>query len=96
MPSWRRTGEGREPVRKQIVRVDCYSGYQSDERPLRLRLKDGARAIVAIEDRWYSPGATYFRVLVRDGDRDLLRHEDAQDVWILAGYRAAVGGSVSA
>jgi len=26
---------------------------------------------VAIEDRWYSPGATYFRVLVDDGDRYL-------------------------
>jgi len=46
---------------------------------------------VAIEDRWYSPGATYFRVLVEDGDRYLLRHEEAQDVWSLAGYRAAVG-----
>jgi len=47
---------------------------------------------VAIEDRWYSPGATYFRVVVDGGDRYLLRHEEAQDVWTLAGYRAAVVG----
>jgi hypothetical protein len=44
---------------------------------------------VAVEDRWYSPGATYFRVLVDDGDRYVLRHDEAQDVWSLAGHRAA-------
>jgi hypothetical protein len=78
-------------MREQSIHVECYSGYKANERPLRLHLRDGAREIVAIEDRWYSPGATYFRVLVDDGDRYLLRHEETQDVWSLAGYRAAVG-----
>jgi hypothetical protein len=78
---------------EQFIHVECYSGYKADERPLRLHLKDGAKDVVAIEDRWYSPGATYFRVLVDDGDRYVLRHEEAQDVWSLAGYRAAVGQS---
>ncbi len=78
-------------MREQVVRVECYSGYKGDERPLRLNLTDGPREIVAIEDRWYSPGATYFRVRLDDGDRYVLRHEEAQDVWTLAGYRAAVG-----
>jgi hypothetical protein len=77
-------------MREQVVRVECYSGFKADERPVRLRLTDGSKEIVAVEDRWYSPGATYFRVLVDDGDRYLLRHEEAQDVWTLAGYRAAV------
>jgi hypothetical protein len=54
---------------------------------MRLNLIDGAREIVVIEDRWYSPGATYFRLLADDGDRYLLRHEEAQDVWTLTGYR---------
>jgi hypothetical protein len=76
-------------MREQIVRVDCYSGFKADERPSRLNLRDGAREVVAVEDRWYSPEATYFRVLVDDGDRYLLRHDEAQDVWSLAGYRAA-------
>jgi hypothetical protein len=79
----------RGPVRKQVIRVECHSGYQADELPWRLNLIDGVREIVAIEDRWYSPGATYFRVLVDDGDRYVLRHEEAQDVWSLTGYRAA-------
>ncbi len=77
-------------MREQTLHVESYSGYKADERPLRLNLKDGIREVVAIEDRWYSPGATYFRVLVDDGDRYVLRHEEAQDVWSLAGYRAAV------
>ena len=91
MQSWRRAARGRGPVREQVVCVECYSGYKADERPLRLNLRDGAKDIVAIEDRWYSPGATYFRVLVDGGDHYLLRHEEAQDVWSLTGYRAAVG-----
>ena len=82
-------------MREQIFHVQCYSGYKADERPVRLHLRDGAREVVAIEDRWYSPGATYFRVLLDDGDRYLLRHEEAQDLWTLAGYRAAIVRSAS-
>ena len=45
--------------------------------------------ITAVEDRWYSPGATYFRVLAESGDRYVLRRDDAQDVWSLTAFRAA-------
>jgi hypothetical protein len=79
-------------MRERLISVESYSGYKADERPLRLNLTDGPREIVAIEDRWYSPGATYFRVRLDDGDRYVLRHEEAQDIWSLAGYRAAVVG----
>jgi hypothetical protein len=81
-------------MRERVVRVECYSGYKADERPEKLILGERADPlnIQMIEDRWYSPGATYFRVLVEDGDRYLLRHEEAQDVWSLAGYRAVVVG----
>jgi hypothetical protein len=75
----------------QIVRVDCYSGYKADERPVRLHLTGQALEIAAVEDRWYSPGATYFRVLTSDKDRYILRHEEAQDVWSLTGFRAGTG-----
>lgn len=73
----------------QIVHVECYSGYKGDERPLRLQLGDQWLEIEDIEDRWYSPGATYFRILVKGGDRYVLSHADAQDVWSLVGYRAS-------
>lgn len=78
-------------MHEQIVRVDCYSGHKADERPLRLHLRGRALEITAVEDRWYSPGATYFRVLTNDGDRYVLRHEEAQDIWSLSAFRAETG-----
>jgi hypothetical protein len=72
---------------EQIVQVECYAGYKADQRPLKLYLAGRSLEITSIEDRWYSPGATYFRVLTSDGDRYVLRHDDPQDVWTLVGYR---------
>ena len=73
---------------EQIVRVACYSGYKADERPARILFEAQTLEIVEVEDRWYSPGATYFRVRVENGERYVLRRDDAQDVWSLTAYRA--------
>jgi hypothetical protein len=72
------------------VTVESYAGYKADERPLRLRLGQQTLEIVKVEDRWYSPGETYFRVQVEGGDRYVLLHLEAQDVWSLEGYRSAL------
>jgi hypothetical protein len=72
---------------EQFVRVECYSGYKADERPVRILFEEHTLEIVEVEDRWYSPGATYFRVLAEGGDCYVLRHDDAQDVWSLTAYR---------
>lgn len=74
---------------EQIVRVQCYSGHKAEERPLRILFEGQTLEIEEIEDRWYSPGATYFRVLAEGGDRYVLRHDDVQDVWSLTAFRAA-------
>lgn len=76
---------------KSAVRVECYAGYKGDERPLRLHFGENEETIevVRVEYRWYSPGVTFFRVVVDGGDRYILRNEDAQDTWALAGYRGA-------
>ncbi len=74
---------------EQRVRVECYSGYKAEERPLRIVFDAQTLEIAEVEDRWYSPGATYFRVKAEDGDRYVLRRDDAQDVWSLTGYRSA-------
>jgi hypothetical protein len=78
---------------ESIVKVECYAGYKGDERPIRLHLKGRPLEVVELEDRWYSPGATLFRVVVQDGDRYVLRHEEPQDVWTIAGYRRQAGRS---
>jgi hypothetical protein len=71
------------------VGVECYAGYRANERPMRLMLGEQTLEIVELEDRWYSPGETYFRVRVEGGDRYVLRHVEAQDIWSLEGYRNA-------
>jgi hypothetical protein len=65
-----------------LVRVECYCGYNADERPVRVFL------VAAVEDIWYSPGVTYFRLLLGNGERYVLRRQDAQDVWSLEAFRA--------
>jgi len=76
---------------ERIVRVESYAGYKSDERPMRVQFGERVEEVRSVEDRWYSPGATYFRVVVESGDRYILRHDDAQDVWTLEGFREARG-----
>jgi hypothetical protein len=71
------------------VQVDTYSGYQADERPVRITIDGAAREVAEVEDRWYSPGATFFRVRLADGERYVLRRIEAQDVWTLEAYRSS-------
>jgi hypothetical protein len=77
----------------KLVRVECYAGYKADERPVRVFLEGGGIEVACVEDRWYSPGSTYFRVLLTTGERYVLRRQEAQDVWTLAarGVCAAAG-----
>ncbi|MGH9574293.1 MAG: hypothetical protein ACRD40_12280 [Candidatus Acidiferrales bacterium] len=70
------------------IYVDCYSGYRADERPLRFAIRDHLFEVRAVDDQWYSPDATYFRVLAEDGNYYVLRHDGAQDLWTLDGFRA--------
>lgn len=70
------------------VLVECYAGYRGDQRPVRFRLGERGYLVNEIQDQWYSPGAIYFRVLADDGNLYVLRHDEAQDLWSLEGFRA--------
>jgi hypothetical protein len=91
MRSWQKAATEGAPLVERIVKVESYAGYRSDERPLRMVFGERAEEVKMVEDRWYSPGATYFRVVMGSGDRYVLRHDDAQDVWTLEGYRESGG-----
>lgn len=71
------------------VEVQCYAGYRADERPVRLRLGEETFEVAEVEDRWYSPGETFFRVRLANGDVYVLRHVEAQDTWSIEGFRRA-------
>jgi hypothetical protein len=88
MPSWPTAAKEREALVDRVVRVECYAGYKGDERPTKLQLREQMVDVAEIEDRWYSPGATYFRVLLTTGERYVLRRQDAQDLWTLQAFRS--------
>ena len=73
---------------EKLLRVECYAGYKGDERPVKLEIDERMVEITEVEDRWYSPGATFFRVLLTNGERYVLRREDAQDTWTLEAFRS--------
>jgi hypothetical protein len=70
------------------ILVECYAGYRADERPVRFTLRGRAFDVAEVEDRWYSPGAVYFRVKAEDGNFYILRHDEGMDSWTLDGFRA--------
>jgi hypothetical protein len=73
----------------KLLHVECYAGYKGDERPLRVLIDEQMLDVAEVENRWYSPGATYFRVLMTNGERYVLRRDDAQDLWTLEAFRAS-------
>ncbi|HUE44410.1 MAG TPA: hypothetical protein VMP12_12620 [Candidatus Sulfotelmatobacter sp.] len=70
------------------VQVETYSGYKADERPMRVTIDGQTVEVVEVEDRWYSPGATFFRVRLANGEQYVLRQIEAQEVWVLEPYRS--------
>jgi hypothetical protein len=73
------------------LQVDCYSGYKADERPLRFSFADkpGGQVIEVKEvlDQWYGIGYHCFKVLANDGNLYILRHQQAEDSWLLDSFR---------
>jgi hypothetical protein len=74
-------------LRMSEIRVYCYSGYRADQRPSRFTIRDKEYNVQELDDQWYSPDATYFRVRADDGNYYVLRHDEGQDSWTLDGYR---------
>jgi hypothetical protein len=70
------------------IMVESYSGYKADERPVRFVLNGREYEVSEVEDRWYSPDAIYFRLVASDGNRYVLRHDEAANVWTLEGFRS--------
>ena len=63
------------------IQVDAYSGYRADERPIRFSLHGRLCEVSAVEDRWYSPDAEYFRVRTTQNDLFVLRHDPQGEEW---------------
>lgn len=66
-----------------IVSVESYAGYKGEERPLRFSLSGAFLEVVDIVDRWYGPGYRYFKVLAGDGNKYILKYDEAGGTWEL-------------
>jgi uncharacterized protein (UPF0128 family) len=71
------------------IKVECYAGYKADQRPIRFALGGKTFEVEEVEDQWYGPSAMYFRVRATDGNRYILKHDEAEDHWTLDAYRSA-------
>lgn len=74
-----------------VLRVETYSGYRADERPLRFSFPGRSDApgykVEEILDQWYGVGYQCFKVRANDGNVYILRHEQAEDRWRLDSFR---------
>jgi hypothetical protein len=70
------------------IKVECYAGYKSDQRPLRFTMGEQTLEVSEVEDQWYSPSSMHFRVCASDGNIYILRHDEGQDRWSLDAFRS--------
>lgn len=75
------------------LRVESYSGYKVDERPLCFYLGERRYQVQEVLDQWYSPEDVYFRVQADDGNIYILRHTQrmGEDSWTLEAFRREKG-----
>lgn len=70
------------------IRVDCYSGYKANERPVAFAYQDRRWEVSEILDRWYEgglnpgqPEINYFKVRTLEGQVFILRYSSLLDSW---------------
>jgi hypothetical protein len=74
-----------------MVKVECYSGYRVNERPVTFTINecDYTRSFKVREviDRWFGETADYFKVIADDENIYLLKYDGRQDAWDLIFYQ---------
>jgi len=77
------------------IRVECYSGRKSDERPVKFWLEDVVLFVESVIDEWQVPDGQYFRVRADDGNTYVLRHDRDRDEWRLESFRSEQQGAIA-
>jgi hypothetical protein len=79
-------------VSEMKIKVEGYSGFKLNERPVRFHLDGNEYAIENVLDQWYGPEATYFKVRAGDGNDYILKYHAQSDEWSLESYRRPADG----
>jgi hypothetical protein len=72
------------------LKVESYSGYKADERPLRFTsVTRGGQTyqVVEILDQWYGVGYQCFKIRADDRNIYILWHSETNDAWTLDAFR---------
>ena len=70
-------------TKMRSLKVQCYSGYKADEKPVSFVLDSNRLNVEKIIDQWRGPEFQYFKVLADDGKAYLLRHDEENNEWVL-------------
>lgn len=68
---------------KTLLKVETYSGYKADERPLTFQIGKKVLKVEEVLDRWYGEGDDYFKLKADDGYNYILRHGRNTGEWEL-------------
>ena len=71
------------------LRVECNSGANADERPVRFHLGERAFFVEEVLDQWYGPSDLFFKVRADDGNLYVLRNHRStpEGTWTLESFR---------
>jgi len=72
---------------KMDLRVECYSGYTSEETPRRFWMGSRKIEILEILDRWLSPDHRHFKIAGDDDAVYILRYDIQSDQWELTFFK---------
>jgi len=61
--------------------VETYSGYKADEYPKWIIIGEKKLEVIDIEDRWYGPDYSYFKIFADDGKRYILKQQNKEFYW---------------
>ena len=63
--------------------VIAYAGYQGEQEPRAIVVGGERFDVLGIDDRWYDPEATYFKVAAANGRVYLVRRDRVDASWSL-------------
>ncbi len=74
-----------------LIKVESYSGYKSNERPLSFTIKDRVFKVEEILDRWCGEDHDYFKLKADDKYTYIIRYDRTKDEWELVMMEKAKG-----
>ena len=89
--------ETRKPEQpdRTTLRVQCYAGRKTNERPVRFQLANREYVVEEVLDQWYGPQDAFYKVRADDGNLYILRRETStpEGPWHLESFRQVPGRS---